>query len=368
MYNLDHIKYKFDEGRGKVPPEIRGKCCFILTEGIDKIRKDFGRPKAVLKVFFTEETTTWGDPDWGGYGLDRNREIGRVSTLREATIIQNLAWMNGHAPRIYGLVKVERNGKIYPAQVTEFIDGEIGMRGVVKKLEEIETPLVKFGVRTCHNNLVSQRDFIDGKLIDFQGFTFRNGAKEKIVAYIRETGKYGKAHYQSIPELGVSAKPRDTEKRIKTMGLDKVDFKGKNVLDIGCNSGVFCNYASKRGAKRVLGVDMPNNVKAAQVLAFYLGYHNNDYLPFDLSVGQPPVDFDIDITLFLSMVCHIGLPDWIGEITKELLVMEENARGSKYVTDKWCKELLKWFNDVYIFGYTNDHNKNFPKPVIWAKK
>jgi len=368
MYNLDHIKYKFDEGRVRVPEHIRGKCCFVLSEGIEEIRKDFGRPEAVLKVFFTEGTKTWGDPDWCGHGLERNREIGRASLLVEATAIQNLCWMGGFAPRVYGLIEVERNGKIFPAQVIEFIKGEVGGVDKEKVMTEMDKFLFKFDVRTSHNEMVGQHDFIDGKLIDFQGFTFREGSREKIIAYIREVGRYGKAHYQSIPELGVSAKPRDTESRIKEMGLDKVDFKGKNVLDIGCNSGVFCNYASKMGAKRVVGIDMPNNVKASQVLAFYLGYHNNDYFAFDLTGGKPIIDVEIDITLLLSMVCHIGLPEWIGEITKELLIVEENAKGSKYDTGKWSKMLLEWFNDVYTFGFTNDHNPNFPKPVIWAKK
>jgi len=368
MYNLDHIKYKFDEGRVNVPEHIRGKCCFILQEGLGEIRRDFGRPKAILKVFFTEGTKTWGDPDWGGYGLERNREIGRASLLDESTTIQNLCWMGGLAPRVYGLVEVEKNGKVFPAQVTEFIEGEVGGVDKLAIIDKIEKYLFKFDVRSSHKEMVSQHDFINGKLIDFQGFTFRKGSRDKIIAYIRETGKYGKAHYQSIPELGVSAKPRDTESRIKEMGLDKVDFNGKNVLDIGCNSGVFCNYASKMGAKRVLGIDMPNNVLAAKVLAFYLGYHNNDYVFFDLRNERPVIDFDVDITLLLSMVCHIGLPEWIGEITKELLIVEENARGSKYDTGKWSKMLLEWFNDVYTFGFTNDHNPDFPKPVIWAKK
>ena len=44
-----------------------------------------------------------------------------------------------------------------------------------------------------------------------------------------------------------------THKRLKY--FDKIDFKGKTILDIGCNSGQYCLYAKEKGAARVVGVD-----------------------------------------------------------------------------------------------------------------
>ncbi|MFH0907221.1 MAG: DUF1698 domain-containing protein [bacterium] len=38
--------------------------------------------------------------------------------------------------------------------------------------------------------------------------------------------------------------------------LDRIDFKGKSVLDIGCWDGYWSFYAERRGAKRVLATDM----------------------------------------------------------------------------------------------------------------
>ena len=153
LINLDHIKYKFDEGRINVPENMRGKCCFVLKEGIDEVKEKFGRDDICLKVFFTEGAKTWGDPDWGDHGLNRNREIGRVSYLDEATSIQNLCWMAGFAPRVYGLIDVERNGKSYPAQVIEFIEGKEGGVNIEKKLSLDSDNIARFDARTCHNEL-----------------------------------------------------------------------------------------------------------------------------------------------------------------------------------------------------------------------
>jgi SAM-dependent methyltransferase len=38
--------------------------------------------------------------------------------------------------------------------------------------------------------------------------------------------------------------------------LEGLDFKGKHVLDVGCNSGQYCLYAKKKGALKVVGVDI----------------------------------------------------------------------------------------------------------------
>jgi SAM-dependent methyltransferase len=45
-----------------------------------------------------------------------------------------------------------------------------------------------------------------------------------------------------------------TNRRIKY--LEGIDFKGKRVLDVGCNSGQYCLYAYKKGASKVVGIDV----------------------------------------------------------------------------------------------------------------
>lgn len=370
-FRIDDNKIQFEKGRQEVPEHIRGKCCFITNQGIDEIRNFYGRPKAWLKIFFNEGFDTWGDPEWGGYGLDRNREIGRVSYLKEATVIQNLCWMAGDAPRVYALLEVERDGKKYPAQLIEYLEPNKVKVDINKQLDDMEEYLGKFRVRMCHRELLGQHDFIDGKLIDFQGFTFKSDAEEAIVNYVKKYGKYGKSHYQSIDAVGLTAKPRDTKQRVKEMGLKKLDFEGKDVLDIGSNLGAFCMYAADQGAKRVVGIDLPDEALASKVLAFYLGYHNIDYFGLELGKNDdnnPLHNKKFDIVFYLSMVAHIGIPKWLGKVTKETLIFEVNAMGSKFKTEQHIDELQNDFKSIELYGKTTDHNPEYPKPILIARK
>ena len=69
--------------------------------------------------------------------------------------------------------------------------------------------------------------------------------------------------------------------------------------------------------------------------------------------------------MFLSRNIHVGFPWWVKRITKELLIFEENAKGSKFIPDKWKEELKKDFKSVDIIGYGRDHGM---KPIYWCNK
>jgi hypothetical protein len=273
--------------------------------------------------------------------------------------------MKGLAPRVYGLVAIKRNGKYYPAQLIEKVEGEHAESSsdVQNKLQTITNYLGGFSLAPCHKNLLGKHDFLGGKLIDFQGFRFTGKATQKITKYTCDKARYGKAHYQSIPQLGITAKPRDTLKRIKDMKLDKVDFEGKTVMDVGCSLGAFCNYASTRGARKVLGIDNANTVEGATILSFLLGNHNIEYKPMDLLKDKQRGHFDI--IFFFSMNLHVGFPDWIKNSVDELLIFEENANKSKFQTKKWLTELGKRFKKVEVIGYSSDHGN---KPIIYCRK
>ena len=369
------IKYEFTETRDRVPGHVRGKQCFILTEGeaLDEARRYFnrGNDSVCLKVFFTPldgemGSYYWGTP-WRHYTQARTEEIGRISKLYEATKIQNILWMHGKAPRVYGICKIIHGDKIYPAQLVEYIEGDNpNTEWVRDEMSRLQKWMDKeYGVDVAHKDMVGPHDFIDGKIIDLQGFRFGKKYKEKIVEKIRTWGKYGKGFYQSVPSLGITPKPRNTENRIEAMGLDKLDFQGKDVLDLGCNGGVFCNYASSRGAKRVLGVDEKSIIRAARLLSTQEACYNVDYIAADLTKTEFSGPWDY--TFFLSMNAHIGLPQWVVDNTK-FLIFEENAMASKYKTDEWIERLKKDFKEVKLVGHTTDHNPKHPKAIIWASK
>ena len=50
--------------------------------------------------------------------------------------------------------------------------------------------------------------------------------------------------------------------------FERINFKGKTFLDIGCNSGQYCFMAKKQGAKEVIGIDIDSKrIAQARVLA-----------------------------------------------------------------------------------------------------
>ena len=44
------------------------------------------------------------------------------------------------------------------------------------------------------------------------------------------------------------------------LGLDRLDLRGRTVLDVGCNTGSVCLEASRAGAARVVGVDADTRI------------------------------------------------------------------------------------------------------------
>ena len=58
------------------------------------------------------------------------------------------------------------------------------------------------------------------------------------------------AQYQSFPDV-----PGDSHTLDKLKALKLPDLAGRSFLDVGCNEGFFCGFASFQGARRVVGVD-----------------------------------------------------------------------------------------------------------------
>ena len=113
-------------------------------------------------------------------------------------------------------------------------------------------------------------NIIGNKYVDFQGFVplsdYKEGLKKRLIG-IAKIGKWGPfKNYHTISELGITG-GRDTKHRIENLGLNKINFKNKTVLDIGCSEGIFCHYAIKHGAKRVVGIDLRDVVLPAATFA-----------------------------------------------------------------------------------------------------
>lgn len=108
------------------------------------------------------------------------------------------------------------------------------------------------------------------------------------------------------------------------------DLSGASVLDIGCNFGFFCFEAAKRGATRVLGVDVdPENIRKARLLADCLGL-NVEFALLDIETDSLNEQFDH--VLCLNVLHHLKNPlaslDRLIDISAGRLVLEVAGLGN----------------------------------------
>ncbi|HZU87704.1 MAG TPA: TIGR04290 family methyltransferase [Stellaceae bacterium] len=109
------------------------------------------------------------------------------------------------------------------------------------------------------------------------------------------------------------------------------DLSGKSVLDIGCNGGFYAIEMKRRGAERVLGLDVdPDYLRQARFAA--------DTLGLDIEFRELSV-YDVarlgkrfDIVLFLGVLYHLRHPllalDLIREhVAGDLFVCQSLQRG-----------------------------------------
>jgi len=135
--------------------------------------------------------------------------------------------------------------------------------------------------------------------------------------------------YQNI-ELPYGLQTGGEDRSATALAILPEDLSGASVLDIGCNFGFFCFEAAKRGATRVLGIDVdPENIRKARLLADCLG----------LNVEFALLDFEVDLlqerfdhVLCLNVLHHLRNPlasiDRLIEITTGRLVLEVAGLGS----------------------------------------
>src|SRR5262249_58602168 len=91
--------------------------------------------------------------------------------------------------------------------------------------------------------------------------------------------------------------------------MQRVDFRGKRVLDIGCRDGLFCFEAEKLGAQEVVGVDNDLSRGAVDLLIPFLRsrvrmIEGNLYDLRADALGK------FDIILCAGVIYHLRYPFW----------------------------------------------------------
>lgn len=299
------------------------------------------------------------------------------TTLIETIKIQNLFAFYGIAPKVFGIFLLQNptfNTTHYAVLTEDCGDADHGL-SIEERTKRHETfyknlPNIT-GLRLPFKDYTSSSNIINGKLVDWQCATYQDDYIWKLrERYLQKTG-FGDSKYQTVPELDIQEGIRKTDIRIKDLGLDKIDFKGKTVVDVGCSGGNFINYAWKQGAKRTVGVDWYRVLEGTMELATYFGNFNADFYPADLSEAMNEKVLEIapfDICFLLSMTTHIGIPEYLHSLSK-MMVLEINHEHQVEETLAKLKPYwhIKFIGKSTDFGDRNIYhcfNVNYFKKVL----
>jgi len=134
--------------------------------------------------------------------------------------------------------------------------------------------------------------------------------------------------YQRI-ELPYGLATRGADRSATARQIFPDDLRGKSVLDVGCSHGFFCFEAVKRGATRVVGLDVESEtVRKNRLLAQALGM---DVEFGVLDIEREQITERFDYVLCLNVLHHLSNPlaalDQLTAVARERLVLEMASFG-----------------------------------------
>lgn len=123
------------------------------------------------------------------------------------------------------------------------------------------------------------------------------------------------------------------------------DLQGASVLDLGCNSGFMSVQMKKRGAGRVVSVDVAEHyLKQAQFLADWFEVEI-EFLCKDVHVFCLTCEERFDYVIFMGLFYHLKYPvlvlDRVAEMAKQKLFFQTVLLDSNDI-EKQVKEDLTW--------------------------
>jgi len=343
----------------------------FISRDTGLLQKITDRAGVCLKVFFNPLIGDIADYNWGHpFLVESNRMSPRSERTRliDAVIIQNLCAWHGLAPRVYEIVGLLWEGKIYPALIVDDLGEASDMvewNDRVKVMEAIKKIGKKYGFSTEYEDLGQARNFIKNKFVDFQGFKLDADYRDKLIKRYRDQAKWAENTYQTVPELGIGGY-RDNERRLELMELNKLDFTGKSVLDIGCSGGFYCRYAKTRGASRVMGVDLAPVADAAFEISNYLGFHDIDFVPMTLEKGLDyNFGFSYDIVFYLSVFRYFEYAPFLKKA--KMVIYEHNGDITEEEAIKLFSQDFPKHWEVAITGRDTGSNDD-RRTLIFSKE
>jgi tRNA (mo5U34)-methyltransferase len=133
------------------------------------------------------------------------------------------------------------------------------------------------------------------------------------------------------------------------------DLSGATVLDVGCNGGFYSIEMKKRGAKRVLGIDVDDRyLNQARFAAGTLGIEIELLKCSVYDADQIPGQFDY--VFFMGVFYHLRYPLFaLDKLIKKVggaLVFQTMVRGSEETQD-WKEDYPIWNTQIF-------EERNFP--------
>ena len=148
--------------------------------------------------------------------------------------------------------------------------------------------------------------------------------------------------YQQVYQNGKIIKDWEYARSNKRIGMiDWKKFKGKDVLDLGCNNGMFCLEAKRRGANRVIGIDNDSTSGPCIDGARQLAEDEN------LNVEFWKVNYDSREFLYFAPVVHVmfcfSVLRWTEDSIKMLEFIDMHTKDTLYFESNAGKE---WENQI----------------------
>ncbi len=127
------------------------------------------------------------------------------------------------------------------------------------------------------------------------------------------------------------------------------DLTGATVLDIGCNGGFYCIQMKKRGAERVLGIDVDDRyLNQARFAAEQLGLNIEFQKRSVYEVANLPDKFDY--VIFMGVFYHLRYPLYaLDNIVKKVgkqLIFQTMVRGSE-TTKRYAENYHFWNKEIF---------------------
>lgn len=173
-----------------------------------------------------------------------------------------------------------------------------------------------------------------------------------------------------LPELSVPCDEtqRDSNKRLKDLGIERKDIEGKRLLDLGCHFGGMIFEAQKFTPTYSLGIEYDEKkVELAKQISSYCGLSNVKFIQSDVgNVVSTDIGEKFAIVFCLAIEAHIEnkdrLYELLSEVTGEKLYFEGNATTNPEEVVTSLKN--KGFKSVTTIGFSASDNYGDEKSKI----